>query len=61
VTMDGSSVVPPQVYCAVQPPARSRGVSLVLLAIFVVAMGVLLAGVTAVLVAEVFARLVAGH
>ena len=61
MTMDGSSVVPPQVYGAVQPPARSRGVSLVLLAIFVVAMGVLLAGVTAVLVAEVFARLVAGH
>jgi hypothetical protein len=59
--MDGSSVVPPQVYGAVQPPARSRGVSLVLLAAFVVAMGVLLAGVTAVLVAEVFARLLAGH
>jgi hypothetical protein len=59
--MDGSSVVPPQVYGAVQPPARSRGVSLVLLAIFVVSMGVLLAGVTAVLVAEAFARLAAGH
>jgi hypothetical protein len=61
VTMDGSSVVPPQVYGAVQPPARSRGVSLVLLALFVVSMGVLLAAGTAVLVAEVFARLLAGH
>ncbi|MDQ1480133.1 MAG: hypothetical protein QOI44_994 [Actinomycetota bacterium] len=61
MTMDGSSVVPPRVYGAVEPPARSRGVNLVLLAIFVVAMGFVLAGFTAVLVAEVFARFVAGH
>jgi hypothetical protein len=62
VAMDGSSVVPPRVYGAVEPPARSRGVNLVLLGIFVVVMGFVLAGVTAVLVAEVFARLAAaGH